>query len=267
MEKKKTIGIAGCGKLAHIVADAWLQGLLPEYDIVATYSRTYEKAQSLARKLQSGTQNDSCQAFEKSEDFLALRCDFVVETASPAAMHQLAIPALENGSSIVCLSIGALADEKFYRQVKETAKKHDRRVYLASGSIGGFDVLQTVSLMGSTDITFDTEKGPDSLKNTEVYDEALQKDRRQVFAGNAAEAIAMFPTKVNVAVAASLASTGPENSRVTITSTPGFKGDTHRIEAKNKQVRALVEIYSETAEIAGWSIVRVLRNIASPIVF
>lgn len=267
MEKKKTIGIAGCGKLAHIVADAWLQGLLPEYDIVAAYSRTFGKAQSLARKLQAGAHNESCRAFEKPEDFLAFQCDFIVETASPAAMRQLAIPALENGSSIVCLSIGALADEEFYEQVRETAKKHGGRVYLASGSIGGFDVLQTVSLMGSAKMTFDTEKGPDSLKNTAVYDEALQSNRRQVFTGNATEAIAMFPTKVNVTVAASLASTGPKNSRVTITSTPGFKGDTHRIEAKNEQVRALVEIYSETAEIAGWSIVRVLRNIVSPIVF
>ena len=136
-----------------------------------------------------------------------------------------------------------------------------------SGAIGGFDVLRTVSLMEKCEASIATEKGPDSLKGTAVYEENLQEEKKQVFSGNAKEAIALFPTKVNVAVAASLASVGPTNMKVSVTSTPGFVGDDHRIEIKSEQVHAVVDVYSKTAEIAGWSVVNTLRNITSPIVF
>ncbi len=100
-----------------------------------------------------------------------------------------------------------------------------------------------------------------------MYDDALQTERRTVFSGTATEAIAMFPTKVNVTVAASRASVGPQNMRVRMQSTPGFRGDTQRVEIRNGQVHAVIDVYSATAEIAGWSVVNTLRNLSSPVVF
>ena len=91
-----------------------------------------------------------------------------MESASPAAMKELALPTLENGTSIITLSIGALADTSFYEKVKETAKANDTRVYLVSGAIGGFDVLRTTSLMGNATARFFNEKGPDGMKGTSV---------------------------------------------------------------------------------------------------
>jgi Domain of unknown function DUF108. len=72
---------------------------------------------------------------------------------------------------------------------------------------------------------------------------------------------------LNVSVAASLASVGPEKMQVTMQSTPGFVGDTQRVEIKNDEVHAVVDVYSATPRIAGWSVVAVLQNIVSPIVF
>ena len=129
-------------------------------------------------------------------------------------MRELAIPTLKNGTSIVTLSIGALADDDFYREVSETAKAHGTRVYLASGVTGGFDVLRTASLMGNATAKFFNEKGPNALKGTPVYDESLQTEQRTVFSGSATEAIKLFPTKVNVTVAASRASVGPGHNAV-----------------------------------------------------
>lgn len=114
---------------------------------------------------------------------------------------------------------------------------------------------------------FFNEKGPNALKGTAVYDDSLQSEQRIVFSGNATEAIGMFPTKVNVAVAASLASVGPEKMQVSMQSTPGFVGDTQRVEIKNDQVHAVIDVYSATSDIAGWSVVNTLINITSPIVF
>ena len=121
--------------------------------------------------------------------------------------------------------------------------------------------------MGGAEARFFNEKGPAALKGTPVYDGALETERREVFHGTAAEAIAVFPTKVNVTVAASRASVGPDKMAVSMVSTPGFTGDTQRVEIKNPQVHAIVDVYSATSEIAAWSAVRVLRNIQSPVVF
>ncbi len=50
-----------------------------------------------------------------------------------------------------------------------------------------------------------------------------------------------------------------------IVSVPGFTGDDHCITAKIDGVKAVVDIYSRTSAIAGWSVVALLRNQASPI--
>lgn len=266
METKK-LAIVGCGKLAEIVVDALIKGLLPDYRLIGTYSRTWEKAKHLVDKVQSSELGYTATACRSIDELLVLKPDYIVESASPASMAALALPALKNGSSIVTLSIGAFADLDFYEEVSKAARESNTRVHLVSGAIGGFDVLRTASLMGNCTASIDTEKGPNSLKGTSVYDESLQTEKRKVFEGNAKEAIALFPTRVNVAVAAALASVGPLNMKVSVTSTPGYVGDDHRIEIKNDQVHAVVDVYSETAQIAGWSVVNTLRNITSPIVF
>ena len=202
----KKLVIDGCRRLGGIVAEAVIKGILPEYDLVGVYSRTVSKAESMAARMQE--QGKPCLACTTIADLLALKPDYLVEAASPAAMRELAIPTLKNGTSIVTLSIGALAD-----------------------------------------------------------DESLQTEQRTVFSGSATEAIKLFPTKVNVTVAASRASVGPGNMQVTMQSTPGFTGDTQRVEIRNDQVHAVIDVYSATAEIAGWSVVNTLLNITSPIVF
>lgn len=257
--------IVGCGRLSEIVVDAVINGILPEYELIGVYSRTASKANRIVEKMKQ--HGKTCTACITLDDLLALKPDYLVETASPAAMRELALSALKNGTSIITLSIGALADPHFYQEVMETAKANGTRVYIASGATGGFDVLRTASLMGNASAKFFNEKGPNALKNTAVYDESLQAEQRVVFSGNATEAIELFPTKVNVTVAASLASVGPQNMQVTMQSTPGFIGDTQCVEIKNDQVHAIVNVYSATADIAAWSVVNTLLSITSPIVF
>lgn len=259
---KKKLAIVGCGKLGTIVADAVAKGLLTDYELIGLYSRTREKAEVLAERMPN--KPSICDSIEK---LLVLRPDYIVEAASPAAMLELALPALKNGISIVTLSIGAFADDTFYNEVIQTARKHNARVYVVSGATGGFDVLQTATLMGGATARFFNEKGPNALQGTAIYDDTLQNEQRIVFTGTAKEAIVLFPTKVNVTVAASRASVGPEEMQVTMQSTPGFIGDTQRVEIKNEQVHAVIDVYSATAEIAGWSVVSTLLNISSPIMF
>ncbi|NKI26400.1 DUF108 domain-containing protein [Arenibacter sp. 6A1] len=265
--KTHTLAIVGCGKLAQIVTEALNSGLLPHYQLIGTYSRSFEKASHIANLVSNVQPDVSCTACTSIEALLALKPDYIIEAASPDSLRELALPALKNGSNIVTLSIGALADTEFHEAVKKTASENNTRLHLVSGAIGGFDVMRTISLMEPCTASFDTEKSPNSLKNTAVYDDSLQTEQRKVMEGNAKDAIALFPSKVNVAVAASLATVGPTNMKVSVTSTPEYVGDRHRIEVKSEQVHAVVDVYSKTSQIAGWSVVNTLRNIISPIVF
>lgn len=274
METYKKLAIVGCGKLADIVVNALIDGFLPGYRLVGLMSRSKQSAElvaeQIARRLEDGTSN--CSACSTIDELLALKPDYVVESASPVALKEIAIPVLKSGASIVALSIGAFADKDFYAEVEETASKYNSKVHLVSGAIGGFDIFRTAALMSESNgseytASISTEKGPNSLKGTPVYADDLQKNKKTVFKGNAIEAIKLFPTKVNVAVAAALASVGSDKMKVSVTSTPGFVGDDHRIEIKNDQIKAVVDVYSETAQIAGWSVVNTLRNLSSPIVF
>ena len=115
----KKLVIVGCGRLAEIVADAVVNGLLPDYDLVGVYSRTASKAERIVTKMQQ--HGKPCAACATLEELLGLKPDYLVESASPSAMKALALPALKNGTSIITLSIGALADTTFYEEVNNVS--------------------------------------------------------------------------------------------------------------------------------------------------
>lgn len=262
-----TLAIVGCGYLAEIISNGLLNGLLPEYKLVGAMSRTAAKANRIAQKVNSANQGYKCIAYTSIDELLATKPDYIVETASPTGFKEFGAKALRNGSSIVTLSIGAFADKQFYSDVEKAAREGNSRVHIASGAIGGFDILRTATLMGNATATFESEKGPRPLRFTQLYSPEIELEQKKVFDGTAAEAIAILPHQVNVAVAASIASIGADKLGVSITSTPDYVGDRYHIRIKNDQVKALVDIYSSTPEIAGWSVIETLQNIVSPIAF
>lgn len=255
------LGIVGTGYLGAVIADAYKKGLLEGYELVGVTGRQEEWTRQMAEEA-------GCTACASVEELLALKPDYIAEAASVQAVKDMAEKVLSSGCNLVVLSIGAFADSEFLERVKQTAVSRGTKVHIASGAVGGFDVLRTVSLMGQAKAGIETRKGPESLQNTPLFEEHLMTDTEssQVFEGNAKEAIALLPTKVNVAVASSLATVGPEHTTVNIHSVPGMVGDDHKITAEIEGVKAVVDIYSSTSEIAGWSVVALLRNLVSPIV-
>ena len=239
---KTKFGIVGCGFLGNIVADAWKKGLLEDYELVGVTSRTFASAEKTASAV-------GCAACTDVDALLALEPEYIVEAASVEAVRAMAVPVLRRGVSLVVLSIGAFAD-------------------LA------FDVLQTVTLMAEAQkldekAGIETHTGAKGFRNTPVWADHLLTDTEKttVFTGSAKEAIATFPRRVNVAVATSLATTGPDVTGVTMHSVPGWVGDDHCITAEIEGVKAVVDICSSTSAIAGWSAVALLRNLASPVCF
>ena len=75
----KTFVIAGCGRLAGIVSEAVVKGLLPEYELVGVYSRTVAKAERIAGRMAEA--GKSCAVCTTADELLALKPDILVETA------------------------------------------------------------------------------------------------------------------------------------------------------------------------------------------
>lgn len=262
---KKTFSVVGCGFLGNIVIDAYRMGLLEGYELVGVISRTMKDAVSASVKA-------DCACCTDLETMLAMKPDYIVETASVEWVRENAVKVLKSGVSLVVISIGAFADLTFYEQAKAAAIKGGAKIHLASGAIGGFDVLQTVSLMAHAQklaetSSIETHTGCKGFMPTPVWEDALLTEQKTVFTGNAKEAIATFPRRVNVAVATSLATTGPDVTQVIMHSVPNWQGDDHKITAEIDGIKAVVDIYSRTSAIAGWSVVALLRNLASPVCF
>ncbi len=261
----KTFAIAGCGHLGRIVCKAYKDGLLEDYSLIAAFSRKKEDAEEIV----SGTE---ATAVDSMDEIIALKPDYIIETASIALLKQFAVKALDGGISLIPLSIGAFADSAFKAEAMEAARESGARIHIPSGAVGGFDALNTISLIAESngwDIKagIHTHKGPNSLKNTPLYADELQNGEKHVFSGSTAEAIAILPTKVNVAVASALATIGPDEARADITSVPGFIGDDHCITVETEGLKAVVDIYSANSDIAAWSVVALMRNLSSPMVF
>lgn len=260
-----TFCIMGCGHLGSIVVKAARQGLLEGYRFIGAYSRHKEDAVAFV-------EGCGAKAVDSVDELLALQPDLLVETASIALLKETAPKALAQGISLVVLSIGAFADESFRKLCVQTAQAHHAKIHIPHGAVGGLDVLRTITLMGEAEHTrvraeIHTRKGPDSLKGTPLYQDSLQKEEVHVFQGTTKEAIGLLPTKVNVAVATALASTGAEVAQSTITSVPSFVGDDHAITITGCGVKAVADTYSATSDIAGWSIVALMRNLVSAMQF
>ena len=238
----KTFAVAGCGHLGKIVQKAYINGLLKDYKLVAAYSRELEDAEDLVK----GTE---AVAAASMDEVISLKPDYIIETASIA-----------------------LLDAAFKAESLACAERTGAKIYIPSGAVGGFDVLRTIALIAEAEgyavkAGIHTHKGPNSLKNTPLYEEVLQEKEKTVFSGSTSGAIGLLPTKVNVAVASALATIGPDNAKAEITSVPEFIGDDHCITVETDGLKAVVDIYSATSDIAAWSVVALMRNLSSSMVF
>ncbi len=160
--------------LGNIVADAWKKGLLEDYELVGVTSRTFASAEKTAASV-------GCAACADVDALLALEPEYIVEAASVEAVRAMAVPVLRRGVNLVVLSIGAFADLAFYEEVKQAAREGGAKVHLASGAIGGFDVLQTVTLMAEAlkldeKAGIETHTGAKGFRNTPVWADHLLTD-------------------------------------------------------------------------------------------
>ena len=279
--ERKSVAVLGCGALGSLVAEGVALDLQEKWKLAGVYARTAAKAQALAGRF-------GCEAFTSTEAMLAAHPDVVVEAAGGDAARQHGEAVLRAGASLILLSGGVLADEAFALRLSEAAEQGGSVLHVASGAIGGFDLMRTLAfrerqlarrgqkaLPGQElEARVDNFKAPASLNGAPFLEgRELPADRCvEVFAGSAAEAIAGFPKNVNVAVAAASASAGMARTAVTITSDPALVENTHRIHVQGFGVRAEMEFASlpdpenpRSSTMTAWSVLALLDALTSPV--
>ncbi len=273
----RRVAILGAGALGQLIADGIVHDLQQSWQLTGIMARSQAHAQKAAEEF--GTK-----ACTELEDLLAP--EVVVEAAGVAAAAMYGEKILAKGCSLILLSAGVLADESLVSRWKEVCKGTGARIYVASGAVGGFDILQALRFrqkqlarLGKEEklsLVVDNFKAPASLEGAPgLAGRTLSKtEREEVFRGSAREAIAGFPGNVNVAVALACASAGLDETQVSIVSDPSMKENRHSCLAEGSGVRVSMDFASlpdpnnpRSSSLSAWSVLALLESMASPVCF
>jgi len=223
--------IIGCGAIGSIIAKEIADGVVP-----AELELLYDADRKAAERV-SGIFKKKPRIVEGIDEIVNSNADIVVEAASQEAVKSFAARILGSKKSIMIMSVGALADEKFFDKIKKIAGKNRVKIYLPSGAIGGLDALKSASAAKIYEVTLTTTKHPNALKGApylieKSIDVGKIREKAVLYEGSASEAIKKFPANVNVAVALSLAGIGVKKTKVKIVAEPDIDRNIHEVFAR-----------------------------------
>ena len=112
--KKYKLAIIGSGLLGGIIARFVAKQMRNEYQILGVQSGNLKNAVKLANEI-------GCKAYESLSEVIADKPDYVIEAASSDVFKQIGLEIVDNGISLIPLSVGALADKRFYNTIKASA--------------------------------------------------------------------------------------------------------------------------------------------------
>ncbi|MDR7235409.1 aspartate dehydrogenase [Neobacillus drentensis] len=250
------IGLIGGGNIGKFLLQSInIDGLLSGDKIAGIYTRNQQAAAELATEF-------AVENYSDIQSLIQSNIDLVVEAATIKVVKDYAAAILASGKDLVLTSIGALADEDFYKNIEEICRESGAMIHLPSGAIGGLDVLKAAKSIGELEsVSITTRKPPQALPGAPA-------DQEQVmFEGSAAEAIELFPKNINVSIILSLAGLGPEQTGVKIISDPAVSKNSHTIEATGSFGTLSLKVENDpmpnnpkTSYLAALSVLSALKN-------
>ncbi|HJJ93071.1 MAG TPA: aspartate dehydrogenase [Methanocorpusculum sp.] len=246
------VGLLGCGNIGRIIAKGQ-----DNFKITAVYDTAEAKVKAFGEEFGAVPYTDFSL-------FLKESCDVVVEAASAAAVKAHAEDVLKSGKDIIIMSVGALADIEFRKELMNTARKNSCKIHIPSGAVLGLDNIKVGQISRVDKILLRTTKSPASLKR-EIH------ERTQLFGGKAAECVKEFPKNTNVAESLSLAA--GKDIDVELWADPAEDRNMHEIffEGEFGEIYARIRNVPSpdnpaTSYLAALSILSLLRNLDSPLV-
>jgi len=221
---KQTVAIAGLGAIGAAVAKALLAGAIPEMTLVAASARDVDKARATL-----GAAGAAIPLVAPGD--LAALADIVVEAMPAAAFDDVAWPTIEQGKTLMALSVGCLLDRQ---SLIDRAKETGATIIAPTGAILGLDAIRAAAEGEIESALVETRKPPKGLVgapylienniNVEGITEPLC-----IFEGAVRDAVKAFPANVNVSAAVSLAGIGPDKTRIKLWADPGVTRNTHTV--------------------------------------
>src|SRR5213594_1108233 len=236
------VGVVGLGAIGRQVCRALDEGI-PGLRLAGATARDRAKAERFLKDLRSP-------APFLSLDALVEASNLVVEASTQKHLEEIAPTALKAGRDLVVLSCGGLLGRQDW---VDLAEANHCRILVPSGAIAGLDGMKGAREGTITSVTMETRKPPRGLAGApwieqQKIDLDAITEETLVFEGPATEAVKAFPANVNVVAAVSLASIGPEKTRIKVFAVPGQKRNQHRITVEGGFGRLGIEIENEPSE-------------------
>nr|WP_321525680.1 aspartate dehydrogenase [uncultured Cohaesibacter sp.] len=219
----KTVAIAGLGTIG-LPAARWLDEGVPGLKLVAASSSSLEKVRELTADFRNPPK-----PMLNSE--LASVADIVVEALPPACFLEVAKPAIEQGRTLVIVTLTQLlANYELVDRARETGA----HIIGATGALVGFDAVRAAAKGTVHEIVMKTRKPPRGLANAPfVKEQGIDllslTEPLCLYRGSVREAAQKFPSNVNVAVALSLAGVGPDRTDYEVWADPTIDRNTHTV--------------------------------------
>jgi aspartate dehydrogenase len=264
------VGVVGCGSIGGTLARKLAS--FAAVDRISFFDVEFSRAEALA------SLHRRYRAVRNLKALIA-GSDLVVEAASQKAAREVAPLAVGAGKSVLLMSLGALADDRFTGRLLRSAGRTGGRIYIPSGALPGLEALASASAAEVSEVTLTTRKPPRALAGVAYLERRgidLESLRAAtvVFSGTAREAVRHFPSNVNVAAALSLAGIGFDQTRVVIIADPRATTNRHEVVAKGAFGELRCEVSNlpfpdnpKTSYLAALSAVATVRNVALGIHF
>jgi aspartate dehydrogenase len=257
------VGIVGLGTIGRQICRA-IEAGIPGISLAGGTGRDRAKAEAFLVTLPSKP------PFLSPEELIQAS-ELVVESATQAALQELAPKVLEAGRDLMVLSCGGLLGRSDW---VELAEKNRCRILIPSGAIAGLDGVKGARVGAITSVSMESRKPPRGWAGAPyVVEKRVDLDsiteETLIFEGPATEACKAFPANVNVLAALSLAGVGPELTRIKIFAVPGLARNTHQITVQGEfgglQVR-VENVPSEnprTGKLSYLSAIATLRDLGA----
>jgi aspartate dehydrogenase len=245
---KKNVGLIGCGTIGTHLAMAIESRTIANASLVGVFDVIDNNAEILKSKLKSNPK-----VYSNFDSLIDSSIDIIVEAASQEAVRKFGMPIIKANKDLMIMSVGALADTTFLRELLELApmKEGRSKIYVPTGAIAGIDAIRSIKHLLDS-ITLTTTKSPKSLAGAPFF--ATRKlnidaitEVTEIYNGSAAEAVKLFPSNVNVAAVLSLAGLGADKTKVRVVVDPRTTTNQHEIVANGRFGSIKIAVNNVTA--------------------
>ncbi|MEL7183326.1 MAG: aspartate dehydrogenase [Pseudomonadota bacterium] len=206
---------------------------------IATYLRRQldqDGTPPVAMLVRAGTSNAGDPVpWRHSVDQLPRDARLLVDCAGHSGLAEHGPDALRAGLDVLTVSLGALADARLYETLEAAAGIGNSTLHLASGAIGGLDVLRAARADGLNQVIYRGRKPPAGWRGS-AAEEVVDLNRPLAaavthFQGSAREAALRYPKNANVAAAVALSGLGFDRTEVALIADPTTTQNIHEVDA------------------------------------